>query len=203
MQNKPDSSQLAKKILGEFVDMLHCAMLPFIIMCIFSSTIVLFADMDDITVQVLAVVVGDVLIVGSYVIFGKQNGATAYNTYYLNESKRALGNTEQKVVFRTGEYSLWKGFVIPVISCVPFMLFLLIEMCLPNAFCQVMLRYAFGWAYYPAVMTGLHQSFALVFIVAPVAAHAAGYFAGMKSEEKKQALQAEEEQNRRGKKRKK
>ena len=50
-----------------------------------------------------------------------------------------------------------------------------------------MLMYAFGWAYYPFTLAGLHEALGIVMIAVPIIAHAAGYFVGMRKEEKLQA----------------
>lgn len=192
MQTELTPQQKRQKILWEARDLLLGAAFPFIIMCIFSSTIIMFADMNDLAVRLIAVIGGDILLAAAYVIFGRQNGATGYRKYYLNETKRALNSAESKVIYKTGEYALWKGFVIPLISCIPFIIFQVIDICYTNTFCQFMLRYACGWAYYPLHGLGVHEAVNFVLIVIPVAAHAAGYVLGMKREEKIQSAIAEE-----------
>ena len=176
-----------QKIWWEFLDLLTGAVLPLVIMLLFSFTIIMFAASDDFAVQLVAVIGGDILLAAAYVIFGTKNGSTAYRKFYLNQTKRALDSTEKKVIYKTGEYALWKGFVIPLISCVPYVIVQLINICAPNTVCEFLLLYAFGWAYYPLHIAGLNQGFNFIFILMPVAAHAAGYYYGMRKEEKIQA----------------
>lgn len=192
MQTELTSQQKRQKFLWEARDLVIGAALPFVVMCIFSSMIIMFAGMNDLTVRLIAIIGGDILLVAAYVIFGRQNGATGYRKYYLNETKRALNSTESKVIYKTGEYALWKGFVIPFISCIPFIILQVINICYANAFCTFMLSYACGWAYYPLQGTGAPEAVNFVFIILPVAAHAVGYVLGMKKEEKIQAQIAEE-----------
>ena len=195
-----------QKFFWELKDLITGAVLPLVIQLLFSCTVVMFADSDDLAVHLIAVIGGNILIAGAYFIFGRQNGGTAYRKYYLNQTKRALENREKQVVFKTGEYSLWKGFVIPVLSCVPYILIQIIELCVPNTFCGFMLRYGFGWAFYPLSRLGVNGAVNFVFIIIPVAAHALGYYLGMKKAEKlqKQALDESaayrEKRRKRGKK---
>ncbi len=187
MDNKLTSEQLRQKIWWEFLDLLTGALLPLVIMLLFSCTIIMFADSDDLAVQLVAVIGGDILLAAAYFIFGSKNGSTAYRKFYLNETKRALDSAEKQALYRTGEYSLWKGFVIPLISCVPYVVVQVINACAPNQVCTFLLIYAFGWAYFPFTLAGLHQALGLVMLVVPVAAHAAGYVYGKCKEEKLQA----------------
>lgn len=180
------------KVMYEGLDLLLGALLPFIMMCIISSMIIMFAAMDDLVISLVAVIGGDAFLIAAFVAFGRQNGATAYRRFYLNETKRKLGNKEKKVVFGTGEYALWKAFVIPVIACVPFIIFQIVNIIWPNTFCEFILQYACGWAYYPFKMAGLHEALNLIFIIVPVISHAAGYVSGMRKEERIQARIAEE-----------
>ncbi len=203
MDNTLTPAEKRQKILWEFGDLLLGAVLPFIIMCLFSCTIIMFAETEDIAIHLIAVIGGDVLLAAAYVIFGRQNGATAYRKFYLNQTKRALDSKEKKVIYKTGEYALWKGFVIPLISCVPYIIIQIINICAPNSFCTFILMYACGWAYYPLYYTSAPEAVKFVFIVIPVAAHAAGYVLGMRKEEKIQAQVAEESAKLKKKKRKK
>lgn len=167
-------------------------MFPLVIMLLFSCTIIMFAASDDLAVALVAVIGGDILLAGAYVIFGTKNGATAYRMFYLNETKRALNNTEEKVIFKTGEYALWKGFAIPALACVPYIVVQLINICAPNMVCTFLLEYAFGWAYYPFKLAGLPEALNFIFIIFPVAAHAVGYVYGKEKQKKIQTEEAAE-----------
>lgn len=181
-----------QKILWEIRDLLIGAAFPFVIMCIFSSTIIMFGDTDDILVSVLAILGGDALLIAAYVIFGRQNGAVSYRRYYLNETKRRLDSSDKRAIYKTGEYALWKGIVIPLITCIPFIIFQIINIAIPNTFCIFALKYLCGWAYLPFTKAGVHEAANFVFIIIPVAAHLAGYILGMLKEQKLQAQLAEE-----------
>lgn len=203
MQLELTSEEKRQKILWEARDLLLGALLPFIIMLLFSCTIIMFADSDDLAVQLVAVVGGNVLLAAAYVIFGRKNGATAYNKSYVNHTKRSLNSKEKSVIYGTGEYALWKGFVIPLISCIPYIIIQLINIFAPNTACEFALRYAFGWAYYPLNIAGLHEAFNFVFIVMPVAAHVIGYYTGMRKEERIQAELVEQTQAKNNRKKRK
>lgn len=192
-----------QKFLWEFIDLLTGAAFPFIIMCIFSSTIIMFAASEDVAVQLLAVIGGDILLLGAYVIFGRQNGATAYRKHVLNEQKRSLNSSDKRSIYATGEYEVWKGAVIPLITCVPFIIFQIIDLCAPNTFTSFMLEYACGWAYFPISLTGAPQALDFALIILPVAAHLTGYILGKRKEENLQKEIAEESENFNKKKRRK
>lgn len=187
MKIQPKPVQKGNKFLMELGDLITGALLPFIVMLIFGSTITMFAGMSDVAVQLTACIGGNVLIAAAYVIFGTKNGSVAYRKLYVNQTKRALNSSELKVVYGTGEYAFWKGIVIPFISCVPYLIFQIINIAAPNSVCRFMLMYAFGWAYYPFTLAGLHEALGIVMIAVPIIAHAAGYFVGMRKEEKLQA----------------
>ena len=194
MQIELTSEEKRQKFLWEARDLVLGALLPFIIMLLFSCTIIMFADSGDLAVRLVAVIGGNILLAAAYVIFGRKNGATAYNRFYVNQTKRSLNSKEKAVLYKTGEYALWKGFAIPLISCIPYIIFQLINIFAPNAVCNFALRYAFGWAYYPFGIAGLHEAVNFVMIIVPVAAHVIGYYTGMRKEERIQAELAEQTQ---------
>ena len=152
MEIQPEPVQKGNKFLMELGDLITGALLPFIVMLIFGSTITMFAGMSDVAVQLTA-------------CFGTKNGSVAYRKLYVNQTKRALNSSELKVVYGTGEYAFWKGIVIPFISCVPYLIFQIINIAAPNS----------------------HEALGIVMIAVPITAHAAGYFVGMRKEEKLQA----------------
>ncbi|MGN0818221.1 MAG: hypothetical protein ACI4L9_04555 [Candidatus Coproplasma sp.] len=195
------TAEKRQKILWEIKDLLIGAAFPFIVMCVFSSTIIMFGASEDLAIQLIAVIGGDLMLLAAYVIFGRQNGATAYRKTVLNASKRSLNSSDKRVLYATGEYALWKGLVIPFITCVPFIIFQIIDLCCTNMFTTFMLQYACGWAYYPIYLTGAPQALDFLFLVIPVAAHLVGYVLGKKKELEAQA--AEEGKRAKDKKRKK
>ena len=195
MQNTTAERATGRKIMLETLDLLSGAVFPFVIMCVISSTIIMFAGSEDVVAAALALVAGEAFIIIAMVMFGRANGGAAYRKSYLNATKRALDNREEKVVLRIGEYSLWKGFAIPLIDCVPFVIFQIIDIAVPGTkFCAFMLEYVFAWAYYPFHLAGLHGAFNLLLVFVPVVTHAAGYVLGMRKEERVRAeLEAQNE----------
>lgn len=201
------SAQLTKrekneKFWGEVKDLLIGAAFPFVIMIVFSTSIIMFASFDDLAIQIIATVGGEALLVVAFVIFGRQNGASAYRKFVLHERKRALNSSDKKSIYKTGEYALWKGFVIPLIVTVPFLVFQIVNLCSPNSFTEFILLYACGWAYFPLSFFGAHQAYNFILIALPVGVHAAGYAAGKRKEEAIQK-KIEEENAKLSKKRKK
>lgn len=190
------------QILYEIADLLKGAAFPFIVMCVFSTTIILFYGFDDLAVQLIAVIFGEGLLIASFVMFGKQNGAAAYRKSRLNEAKRKLGKRDMPLLYRTGEYSPWKGFVIGFITAVPFLILQIIKCFGDYTFVNFMLEYACGWAISPLeVIGGIPQPYYLLMIIFPVGIHGAFYIFGRYSEKKRQdAIQRFEDDKRKGKK---
>lgn len=193
------TTQKGNKFLYELKDMLTGAAFPIMLQLIFSTSIILFADYNgEPVLQVFILVFGEILLAGAYVIFGRQNGLAAYRRTVLGEKKRAADPNDIRAQFRTGEYALWKGFVIGAISCVPFILFQFIQCVAPNIVCEFVLKYAFGWAAYPFIVISEAPSVGtlspwlnFIWVVIPVGIHALAYFWGASGEKKRQAKMAE------------
>lgn len=172
--------------------MLAGAAFPIMLMLILSASIISFTTAsDEIPMQIFVLVIGEILLCVAYVIFGKQSGVTAYRKTVQNGKKRATGNADLKARFHTGEYALYKGFVIGFISCIPYIIFQIIGSAAPNVVCDVMLQYAFGWAVYPFRLASLSSWLNLLWVIPLTCVHAAAYFWGGKAEEKKQNRIAE------------
>ena len=78
-----------RKGLGlEIKDVLAGAAFPFMLTLILSATVLNFIAYggDDLGIQILILVVGEIMIIVATVIFGKQNGVTAY--------KKTIQNTQ-------------------------------------------------------------------------------------------------------------
>ncbi len=191
-----DGKQTGKKILLELKDLLIGAAFPFMLQLIFSASVILFASYtDEVGISIAALVFGELLLAGAYVIFGRQNGIVAYRRTIQNAKKREAGSDEARAVLRVGEYALYKGFIIALISCVPFIIFQIINAAAPNNPCHFILMYAFGWAWYPFNLVnltgaGLSEWLNLIWIILPVSVHALAYFLGAMKEKKKQDLVA-------------
>ncbi len=169
----------------EFLDMLASVAFPFMLQLIFSASVILFADSGDAAVKLVALIFGELLLIGAYIIFGRQNGIAGVRKSVQNVTKRA-NSDDLKAHFHVGEYALWKGFVIGLMSCVPFALFQLINCAVPNSVCEFILKYAFGWAWYPLGMAGVTQWLNFIWIIPLTCVHAGAYFWGGSLERKRQ-----------------
>ena len=180
-----------KKIKLELLDLLSGAAFPLMLMTILSASIISFAASDDILMNIIIVVVGEVLLTAVLIIFGRQNGVVAYRKSAQQDKKREIGTSDVKALLGIGEYGIYKGFLIGLIACVPFIIFQLINCILPNMFCEFLLKYAFGWAYYPLSFVNASEWLNLLWIIPALCIHALGYFLGAKKEKKRQDSVAE------------
>ncbi len=187
----------SKKIWLEVKDLLTGAAFPLMLQLIISASIILFADYNgDVAVQIVVLVFGEALLAAAYVIFGRQNGITAFRRTVQNEKKRAAGSNDIKAWCKTGDYALYKGFLIGFISTVPFMLFQLIECIAHNSPCDFILKYAFGWAVYPFVLIGqtpvgeISEWLNFIWVIVPTCIHALAYFLGARKEKARQEIVA-------------
>ena len=185
-----NSQQKRQRILLEIKDFLVGAAFPFMLQLVLSASVILFADANgEPAIQAFALVVGEIMLIAAYVIFGRQNGISAYRKTLLGEKKRDMGTSDTKSYFRTGEYAIWKGVVIGAISVVPFVLFQFIQCLIANSFCEFILKYAFGWATYPFLVFGIEIGWLnFIWIVIPIGVHTLAYFWGGLKERKRQAL---------------
>lgn len=169
-----------RKVLLEIKDILMGLAFPVIVMLVVSSTILIYSSYtEDLAVSLIACIGGEILIVGSLIIFGRANGSAAYQKTALNTQKRNLGSTDEKVLYKTGEYAVWKSVVIGAVLCVPFIIFQSIQLGAPNKFCEFCLQYICGWAYFPFSYLGKeYQALNYIWITVPIAAHTLGYYLG-------------------------
>ena len=192
-----------RKSLLEIKDLLTGVAFPFIITLVISSTILVFASYSgELAVSIIATVGGEAMLIAALIIFGRANGSAAYKKTALNSQKRELGSKEEQVLCRTGEYAVWKGIVIGLILCVPFIIFQTIELCYHNLVCSFCLQYMCGWAYYPFSYMGEgFQALNYILIIVPVGAHTLGYWLGKLKQEKLQRQIAETNAEKKGRKR--
>ena len=185
-----NSQQKRQKILLEIRDFLVGAAFPFMLQLVLSVSVILFADAsDDPAIQGLTLAIGEIMLIAAYVIFGRQNGVSAYRKAVVAQKKREMGADDVKVYYKTGEYAIWKGIVIGAVSVIPFVLFQFIQCLAPNLFCEFVLKYAFGWAAYPFIVFGVEISWLnFVWIVVPIGVHTLAYFWGGYTERNRQAL---------------
>ena len=175
-----------KKVRLELVDLLSGAAFPFMLMLILSASILSFAASEDMTMNIVIIVVGEILLAAVFVIFGRQNGVVAYRKSVQQSKKREIGTNDIKTLLGIGEYSEYKGFIIGFISCVPYIVFQIINCIFPNTFCEFLLRYAFGWAYYPLNYSNVSEWLNLIWIIPATCIHALAYYIGAKMEKKNQ-----------------
>lgn len=178
---------------------------PFMISLIFSASIIAFSAYNgDLTVKLIALIGGEVMFVAALIIFGRANGAAAYRKTILNDRKRALGSSDETAVYATGEYRLWKGFLLGFIITVPFIIFQIIELAAPNSFSKFCLQYMFAWAYCPFASLGeSYQALNFIMVLMPVGVHALGYYLGkLKQIKVQQELESQELESKKKRKKK-
>ena len=198
-----NGKQKRQKILLEIKDILVGAAFPVMLQLVLSASIILFADTQgELAIQAFALGVGEIMLIAAYIIFGRQNGVSAYRKFVVSQKKREMPNPDVKVFYKTGEYALWKAVVIGAVTVLPFMLFEFIQCLAPNTFCEFILKYAFGWAAYPFKVFGVEIEWLnFVWIVIPIGVHTGAYYWGGRIEKKRQLL-LEQAQNIKDKKKK-
>ncbi len=186
METQLTKNEKGKKIKLEIVDLLTGAAFPFMLMLILSASVMSFASSEDLTLDIAILVVGEILLAAVLVIFGRQNGVVAYRKTVQQAKKREIGTSDIKALLGVGEYSLYKGFVIGFISCVPYIIFQIINCIFPNSFCNFLLEYAFGWAYYPLSFIQVSDWLNLLWVIPAACIHALAYYIGGRIEKKRQ-----------------
>jgi len=193
-----------KRAALEFKDLLTGAAFPFMLMLIFGASILTFVSYgDEIALKILVLVIGEVMLGVAYFVFGRQNGIVAMRKTVSQSKKREAFSDDLPSRLHTGEYAVWKGFVIGLISCVPYIIIQIIGAAWQNTVCDFLLKYCFGWAYYPlSFVEGLSGFVNLVWIVPLCCLHAGAYVFGAKREKKKQQKieQAQDFKGKNGKK---
>lgn len=170
-----------RRIWFEIKDILAGCAFPFIIMVIFSATIIAFSCGSDVElyVRLIALIGGELMLAAALFVFGRTNGSEAYRKTVENGRKRELNSSDETVVYRTGEYALWKGAVIGLIVCVPYLIVLTVEICVDNTFCMFCLQYVFSWGY--GLFTFFDKAYmplAYLMTAIPVALLTVGYYFG-------------------------
>lgn len=186
-----------KKILWEMLDVLTGAAFPFMLQLVFSASVILFADYGatEIALGAVILVIGELLMGAAYFICGRQNGVIAVRRGMQNAKKTAIGSNDLKAELGIGEYALYKGVVIGLVTCLPFMLVQFIDCFAHNRFCEFILKYAFGWAAMPfalvgkAVEGGISAWLNFIWIVYPVAVHTFAYWFGAAKENKRRQIE--------------
>lgn len=170
-----------RKIWLEILDILTGCAFPLIIMVVFSSSIIMFSVSDeaDLFIRLIALIGGELILGVAWFVFGRTNGSEAYKKTVEYARKRELNSSDEKVYYHTGEYALWKGLVIGLIVCVPFLIVLTVQVCASNSVCSFLLQYAFAWGYAPFSFLGEgYVALCYTSIIFPVAVMTVGYVFG-------------------------
>lgn len=191
LENKKDTGAI---FLYEFRDLLTGAAFPLMLQMILSVTFIgmtsAFSD-DDVALALVMLCIGELLIAAAYFIFGRQSGITSVRRLVQNAKKRDIGTNDRRAVLGTGEYSAYKGFVMGLLSCVPYVILQIVQCASANTFCAFMLEYVFGWAALPLTFAKgeVTNWLNLLFVIYPVAVHGLAYMFGAHKEwDKKQKV---------------
>lgn len=181
------AKERTKKVLLEIKDLLIGAAFPFMLMLILSASIISFVAYggEDLGIKILILIVGEVMVYAAMVIFGKQNGATAFKKTLQNTKKRQVNSQDISARLYVGEYAVYKGVLIPLIACIPFVVFQLVQVIAPNDVCKFVLSYALGWAYFPFRIAGLSDWLNFLWLIPFAGVHLGAYTWGGKTEKKK------------------
>lgn len=180
-ENEQYEYSLKRKLWFEFKDLMAGSAFPLIISAVFSATIMSFSISGevDLAIRLLSIIGGELMLGVAFFIFGRANGSEAYKTTVENGRKRELGSIDEKVKYRTGEYSLWKGALIGLIICLPYIIILTIQLCVYNTFCTFMLEYIFAWATAPfSFLDKSYLALGYIMIIFPIVLLTVGYFFG-------------------------
>lgn len=202
--NEETKISVSKKILWEARDMLAGAAFPLMLTVILSATVISFIAYggSDIVLKALILAAGEVMVIAATVIFGKQNGVTAYKKTVDHTNKRSINSDDLKARMYTGEYAPYKGVIIGLIICVPFIIFEIVYAAAPVKFLEFIMAYVFGWGYFPFTLGNLSPWLNLLCVIPFVGVHTAAYIWGGKTEKKKQDIIAAAEEIKAEKKKK-
>lgn len=177
--------------LYETKDVLAGAAFPLMLQMILSVTFIGMATSfsnDDLLLAIIMLSIGELFVGAAYFIFGRQSGIASVRRIVQNAKKREIGTKDKLALLYIGEYSAYKGFVMGLISCVPYIIFQIIQCVAPNTFCDFVLQYVFGWAALPLTLGESQFStwLNLLFVLYPVAVHGVAYLFGAHREWNKQ-----------------
>ena len=183
-----NSADKRLKIWYEIKDLLAGAAFPLMLQIILSVSFIAMtpAITADDALSIVLLVIGELLLAVAYFIFGRYSGVTSVRKLVQNTKKRDMGTTEKQALFGTGEYSAYKGFVMGLISCLPYALIQLIELCAHNSFCDFLLQYVFGWAIFPFSYIEISSWLNFIWIIVPTVIHGIAYIIGAYREWDKQ-----------------
>lgn len=181
--------------LYETKDVLAGTAFPLMLQMILSVTFIGMATAlsDDLALAIVLLCIGELFLGAAYFIFGRQSGISSVRRLVQNAKKREIGTTDKQALLYTGEYSAYKGFLMGFLSCIPYIIFQIVQCASPNSFCDFVLQYVFGWAASPLTMgdSGISPWLNLLFVIYPVAVHGLAYVFGAHKEWNKQQKVAE------------
>ena len=181
--------------LYEAKDVLSGTAFPLMLQLILSVTFIgmSLSLAEDLALAIVLLCIGELLLGVAYFIFGRQSGITSVRRLVINAKKREIGTSDKQALLYTGEYSAYKGFLMGFLSCVPYVIFQIIQCAVPNTFCEFVLQYVFGWAAIPLSLGNgdVTPWLNLVFIIYPIAVHGAAYIICAHREWNKQQKMAE------------
>lgn len=177
--------------LYETKDILAGTAYPLMLQMILSVTFIGMTaafSSDDLALAIIMLVIGELFVGAAYFIFGRQSGISSVRKIIQNAKKRDMGTNDKQALLYIGEYSAYKGFLTGFISCVPYIIFQVIQCAAPNTFCDFVLQYVFGWAALPLTLGESQMSswLNLLFVLYPVAVHGIAYIFGAHREWNKQ-----------------
>ena len=179
--------------LKELKELLQSAAFPFIIQIVFGASVILFTEsVAELALRAVILIFGEALLIGAYIIFGRQNGIAAMRKKALGDIKRENGEDSGTA----GEYAVWKGAVIALLSVIPYCVLQFLECVAHTTFFEFVLKYAFGWAEYPFFLIGqaagkeFSQWLNFIWVLVPVAVHTAAYVWGATKEDKRRKVAA-------------
>lgn len=179
----------SKRRWMEFCDLLAGVAFPFMILIIFSSTIIVFGTASEggLPLQIVITVVGELMCIGALVAFGRQNGIVAYKKTVSNQTARQKGVADISAQYGIGEYAPFKGYLIGLLTASMFLLLQTIECIVHVNVLYFILAYACGWAVQPFTLAGFAPSSPIhyVMLIVPVVASGLGYMWGGKQEQKR------------------
>lgn len=171
--------QRGRMLWYEILDLLAGAAFPLMLQMIISVTFIGMTTSiisSDIALSIVMLVLGEGFLAVAYVIFGRQNGVTSVRKILNHSKKLEVGSKDDQAVFGTGEYSAYKGFLIAFISCIPFLIFQIIQCAAPNNVCDFVLQYVFAWGAMPfSLIVGASPWLNLIMVLYPVLIHGAVY----------------------------
>lgn len=143
---------------------------------------------DDFLLAIIMLSIGELFVGAAYFIFGRQSGIASVRKIIQNAKKREIGTNDKLALLNIGEYSAYKGFLMGFLSCIPYIIFQIIQCAASNTFCEFVLQYVFGWAALPLTLgeNRISPWLNLLFVLYPVAVHGIAYIFGAHREWNKQ-----------------